>query len=440
MLILKLGISQNNKQMRDTMNTKIRPSDELSKKLQSILFGEGSNMIEELIKTSAEKIIQEALEEELTDYLGRNWYERSSTEEGFKGYRNGYVNKRYKSSEGILNIRRPRLRDNEEDFESEVIRRLSSIENTLKTIALESYVRGLSTRDIEETFKDEKGNSLISRSGVSNMTDKLYKEYEEFSKRDLSSLDVVYLYADGVYEAVRKYSNNQAILCCWAICSDGSKQMLHMSAASGESYSSWSMFFQEMLDRGLRQPVLVISDGSNALISAISSKFPKADRQRCIAHKIRNLMSKLPKDKQAEIKTELHQVYYASNQESGEILASEFINKYIGQFPEMIRSFSSDLNACLTQLNYPEGHRKHIRTTNLIERCFVEEKRRTKIIPQHVHEKSAIGLVYSVLIRASNKWNRVKMSSLELTELRNIRNLIYPEAKDDEFISYKFAS
>lgn len=421
------------------MSVKIRPSAEISKKIKEILFGDKEDMISDLIKTSAEQIIQEALEEELTDHLGRSWYERNNGN-NFKGYRNGYVNKRYRSSEGILNIRRPRLRDTEEDFESEVLRRLSNIENSLKSIALESYVRGLSTRDIEETFKDEQGNSLISRSGVSKMADNLYKEYETFSKRDLSNLDVVYLYADGVYEAVRKYSNNQAILCCWAICSDGSKQMLHMSAVSSESYNSWTMFFQEMLDRGLRQPVLVVSDGSQGLISAISAKFPKADRQRCIAHKMRNLMAKLPKDVQKQIKPELHQVYYAANQESGETLASDFITKYIDKYPEMIRSFSSDLNACLTQLKYPEGHRRHIRTTNLIERCFVEEKRRTKIIPQHVHERSAVGLVFSVLIRASNKWNRVKMSSLELTELRNIRKLIYPEAKDDEFISYKLAS
>jgi len=421
------------------MGQKIRPFDELNKKLNDILFNDESSLISELITTAVEKIIQEALENEVTDFLGRRWYEHNSPEE-FRGYRNGYQAKRIRSSEGILNILKPRVRDNAEPFESQVMERLTGIEDRLKQMALESYVRGLSCRDIENTFQDADGKPLISKSGVSAMTDKLYKEYEEFAQRDLSAFDVAYLFIDGVYEAVKNYTRNQAILCAWAICSDGSKRLLHLMAADSESGDSWAVFFQDMLDRGLRQPLLIVSDGSKGIIKAISEKFPLADRQRCIAHKMRNIMAKVPLDAQDEVKRRLRAVYYAPDKETAETLAAKFINDYIDKYPSMVKCFSDDLQACLTHLKYPDGHRKHIRTTNTIERAFVEEKRRTKIIPQHAHEKGAIGLVFSVLIRASDSWRKVSMTELDLVQLKNMKKMICPENNESDFISYILAA
>lgn len=421
------------------MKHKVRPFDELNKKLNEIFLNESGSLISELITTAAEKIIQEALENEVSDFLGRRWYEHNPSEE-FRGYRNGYQQKRIKSSEGTLNIRKPRVRENNEPFESMIMQRLDGIEDKLHKIAMESYVRGLSTRDIESTFTDKNGKPLISKSGISVMAEDFYKEYEEFSERDLSEYDVVYLFIDGVYEAVKNYTRNQAILCAWAICSDGSKRLLHIMAAESESSQCWSSFFQDMLDRGLRQPLLIISDGSKGIIKAITEKFPLADRQRCIAHKMRNLMSKLPLEGQKEVKDRVRSVYYAPDHETAETLASRFIEDYAGKYPSMVKCFSDDLQACLTHLKYPGGHRKHIRTTNTIERAFVEEKRRTKIIPQHAHERGAIGLVFSVLIRASNSWRKVNMSELELTQLKNMKKLICPENNESNYISYKLVA
>lgn len=421
------------------MKHKVRPFDELSKKLNDIFFNEEGSLISELITTAAEKIIQEALENEVSDFLGRRWYEHNPSDE-FRGYRNGYQQKRIKSGEGILNIRKPRVRENTEPFESMIMQRLDGIEDKLNKIAMESYIRGLSTRDIEKTFTDSDGKPMISRSGVSAMAEKFYKEYEEFSARDLSEYDIVYLFIDGVYEAVKNYTRNQAILCAWAICSDGSKRLLHLMAAESESSHCWNTFFQDMLDRGLRQPLLIISDGSKGIIKSITEKFPLADRQRCIAHKMRNIMSKLPQDAQQEVKNRVRAVYYAPDPETAETLATKLINEYSDKYPGMIKCFTDDLQACLTHLKYPEGHRKNIRTTNTIERAFVEEKRRTKIIPQHAHERGAIGLVFSVLIRASNSWRKVNMSELELAQLKNLKKMICPGSNESNYISYKLVA
>jgi transposase-like protein len=318
--------------------------------------------------------------------------------------------------------------------------RLSSIEDRIKSIALESYVRGLSTRDIEQTFQDKDGNPMISKSGVSQMSKTLYEQYDEFSRRDLSELDIVYLFIDGVYEAVKKYTNKQAILCAWAICSDGTKQLLHLEATGSERSESWESFFQNMLNRGLRQPLLIISDGSKGIISAITKKFPRAQRQRCIAHKIRNILSKLPRDAQSMFKERLRSIYYAPDMETAKTLAAKLVNDYGDTYASAIKCFNDDLSACLQHLDYPEGHRRNIRTTNLIERAFVEEKRRTKIIPEHAHEKGAVGLVFAVLIRASKSWRKVKMVELDLAVLKNIRKLICPESNDNNQISYELAA
>lgn len=242
------------------MNRKVRPTDDLNKQLEKILFSDDSSLISELMVTACKRIIQQALEEEVSDFLGRRWYQQKPDNE-FRGYRNGYQKRKYKTSEGILDILKPRVRDNPTPFESRIMDRLDSIENRLKSIALESYVRGLYTRDIEQTFQDQNGNPMISKSGVSQMSKSLYEQYDEFSRRDLSEFDVVYLFIDGVYEAVKKYTNKQAILCAWAICSDGTKQLLHLEATGNERSESWESFCQNMLNRGLRQPLLIISDG-----------------------------------------------------------------------------------------------------------------------------------------------------------------------------------
>lgn len=134
-------------------------------------------------------------------------------------------------------------------------------------------MRGLSTRDIESTFTDREDKALLSRSSVSQMTESLYTEYENFRNRDLSGYDVVYLFVVGVYESVRRYSQNQTILAAWAICSDGQKILLHLAAAGRESESSWGDFFEEMIGRGLRQPLMVTSDGQKGLIVICNIEF-----------------------------------------------------------------------------------------------------------------------------------------------------------------------
>jgi putative transposase len=285
----------NNQKGATPMQSKLKPSQQKSKLIDQIISNKAYGGFEDLVTASVEHVLQEALEGEVTDHLGRQWYQPQKAEHKSKaGYRNGYYPRSAKTSEGRLHFQVPRVRDSEEPFESEILKRLDSLEDRIKDLATEMYVRGLSTRDIEATFNFERDKPLLSRNQVSEITDSLYAEYESFQQRDLSGYDVVYLFVDGVYEAVRRYTRNQAILVAWGVCSNGEKVLLHMSAAGEENEAAWALMFNEMLDRGLRQPLLVTSDGHKGLVKAITRSFPRAKRQRCLAHKMRNLISKVP--------------------------------------------------------------------------------------------------------------------------------------------------
>lgn len=426
------------------MNKKIRPSQKKSKQIREILEREGVLAIEEFHRLGQEKLYQEALEAEIDEFLERKWH-KWATEGNHTGHRNGYYKRKLRVPGSRLDISIPRVRKTgERRFVSRLLKGCVQITDKLKTLALEMYVRGLSTRDIEEAFVDENGKAFLGRSAVSHLSGRLYEEYVAFSHRDLSKLDVVFLFVDGVYESVKKYTNGQALLCAWGICSDGTKQLLHLSPVQSESEEAWVLFFDDMRRRGLRQPLLVISDGGPGVVAAIKRRFPKADRQRCIAHKLRNLFAKLPRDVASMVLLEFKAVYYAADRTTADALAAELIDKYAQVYPAAIQCFNDDLEACLVHLKYPEGHRRYIRTTNILERTFEEEKRRTKVMPQHQHERGCVGLVFAVLWRASKNWNHVTMTKLELAQLRNIRALICGSneltTEINGYISYELAA
>lgn len=408
------------------MNNKVKPSAVLSKTIENLLNGNHptDQLLTDLLRLGAEQILQQAAEAEVDEFLGRGWYQRRQEQDGeHRGYRNGYTPVNFKTTQGPITVQRPRIRDNEEPFQSAVLSRIDRLEERLVKLATEMYVRGLSTRDIEQTLVDGQGDPVLSRSVTSRLTEELYAEYERWARKDLSGYDVVYLFADGVYESVRRYTNGQTILCAWGICSDGRKVLLGLRAVASESGECWREFFQDLKDRGLAHPLLVVSDGAGGLKKAIAQCFPLADRGRCIAHKMRNLMNKLPRDKTLTdpIKARLKGIYYADGLETAQGLAQAFIETYGEQYPSMIKCFNDDLPACLVHLKYPYGHRRSIRTTNLIERSFVEQKRRTKIIPNHVNEKGAMKLVYGTLIRAARRWKRVTMDQADLVLLKTLR-------------------
>jgi putative transposase len=421
---------------------KVPPSVTLREQINQTLFSEGldaknneqTNLLSTLAQLALSYLVQQALEQEQEDFLGRAHYERRQTEEQERrGYRNGYEDAGLKTAEGEIGVRVPQVRGTATLYRSRLMEFLSGNSEALERLVVEMYARGLSTRDVEECFRDEAtGELLISRSAVSEITDQLWEDYRAFCERDLSEIEVEYLFLDAVYESLRRYGAKEGVLAAWCITTDGRKVLLHLDVGNKESEKCWVEFLRDMVARGLRTPTSVTSDGAPGLVSAIEAVFSKSLRIRCWYHKLGNIRSKLPQEGAEEVLAHARAVRDAPTFEAGEAQAASLIESFGEIYPAALKSFADDLEASLAHLKLPVRHRINVRTTNLLERSFVEERRRTKVIPRFVDEKSAMKLVFATLIRVSERWSRVSISELERKRLNLLRRELGIDPPPDE--------
>ena len=315
----------------------------------------------------------------------------------------------------------PQVRGTEDSFQSKLGTFFKGNSEVLEKLSIEMYVRGLSTRDIEDALGEISGDILLNRSAVSKITDVLNEDFQAFQARDLSGYPLEYLFLDAVFEPLKGYDSSQAILCAWGITRDEKKVLLHLSLGNKESCENWLEFLRDMVKRGIRIPTSITSDGALGAIQAIERMFPNSLRLRCWFHRMQNFYQKVPEEKWLEVKVELLDIRDSINYETAKQKSHQFIEKYKNIYPSLIKAFQEDLEALLNHLKLPWPHRINVRTTNLIERSFVEEKRRTKIIPSKLTEKALLKLVFSVLIRASKRWAKIKFSKTDIFLLDQLR-------------------
>ena len=314
-----------------------------------------------LVLLAAQLIVEEALEAEVRDEVGRERYERADGDAS--GYRNGYRTGRMKTAEGVVEFAAPQVRDTAEPFVSGIRQNLAGRTGALEDLAVELYARGLSTRDIEDAFTDEAGRRLLSRAAVSEITERLWAEYEAFTTRDLSEYRIVYLFVDGIAERLRAGQAREPVLAAWGIGEDGRKVLLHLMAGSKEDTETVRAFFQDMRGRGLGDPLLVVSDGAPGIIRAIEECFPRSARQRCLAHRMRNLAVKVPTDLWPEFKARASACYQAPSRAIARDLAKGIRADYVTLLPSAVACFEDDFEACIAHLRLPVTHRRSTRTT-----------------------------------------------------------------------------
>ena len=371
--------------------------------------------------------VEQLLGAEVNDALGRGVHERRD-DQGQQpgGYRNGHKGRSLLTGEGRIDVRVPQVRDYAVDgraqpYRSAIWAGLGRRSVCLETLVAEMYARGCSTRDIEDLLKEisEDGQTpLLSKSSVSQVTEVLWEQFEAFTKRDLSGFDVVYLFADAVHESLKQQAScSQAVLVSWGILRDGSKVLLHMSLGNKESHDGWLEHLRSLVSRGLPTPLTVTSDGAPGCIKAVEGMWPEAERIRCWFHKMKNVLDKVPDDMREQVKRLLFDVRDAPDHATGEQRAASFVEQYRGKLPSAVASFENDLAASLNHLKLPTLHHKSIRTTNLVERAFEEERRRSKVIPKFRTEKECLKLVFATLWRTSQRWLKVKFTEIERRQL-----------------------
>lgn len=405
------------------MEKKIAPSEHKAQALRALLQGHaegqsGEELLSLLIRLSTERILQEALEQEQAGALGRGRYEARG-ENG--GYRNGYENGTLKTGEGILRVKVPQIRGQVEPYRSQLWTNVSRTSEVLKKLIVEMYVGGMSQRDIEQGLEKAVGHFLVSQSTVSEIAESLAEEYEAFRTRDLGHEPVAYLFIDTVYEPLRRWGQKTGVLCVWAICEDGRKVLLSLSTANSESFESCREVLRDLVKRGLRPPATITTDGAIGLTQAIDAVWPKSLRIRCWFHKMQNLQQKVPTQAWPEVKALLVDMRDAPTQEKGEQRRDAIVERYQREFPELCRCLLDDAEASLNHLAVPKRHQQYVRTSNLVERAFVEERRRTKVIPHLWTEGSLVHLVFGVLIRVSERWGKKCFSDIEQQQIRSLR-------------------
>ena len=260
------------------MATRLPASQHTREELTALIEGRLSTASakDELVKLATRLIVEEALEGEATDAVGREYYEHGA--QPGQGYRNGYRTGRLRTAEGLMEYAAPQIAGRDEPFRSAIREHLKGHTQGLEDLAIEMLARGLSVRDIEDAFKEENGRLLLSKTAASQLGERLWEDYQAFAQRDLSEYEITYLFVDGIAERLRPGAKREPVLAAWGFTIEGRRVLLHMMTGSKEDAETVTAFFEDMKRRGLNDPLLVTSDGAPGIIKAIEICFPRAAR------------------------------------------------------------------------------------------------------------------------------------------------------------------
>ncbi len=416
------------------MPVRVSPTDRIHRHIDDLFAQDRPlpEILEEVARLGAQLLMQAALEAEVTEFLGRDRYARAAlTEDARPGSRNGYRDVAVKTTAGPVKLARPKLRGTTEAFASRLFGSHVTKTNALESLVIASFIRGLSVRDVEATLADALGDqAAISKSTVSSVCQLIKDEYQAWVARRLDQITLDYLYLDASFFRMHPGSPAEPVLAAWGITTEGKPAFIGLAPGTGESADAWHSFLQDLKDRGLASPLLIISDGAPGLISAIEQAYPKALRQRCLIHRARNILAKIPAGMQAEVKDAYWKIFDTEDLTAPpgpklvEIIdarISEMAARYSPAYPSAMKCLTTDREGLTAYLRFPAEHHHRIRHSNFIERTFGETRRRVKVIGRLPGETSCLTLVWAVLDRASRGWRGFTMTAAGLRQLQDLR-------------------
>jgi len=416
------------------MPHRVSPTDRVRDHIDE-LFASGRSLpeiLEDVARLGAELLMQAALEAEITEFLGRDRYQRAAAcADARPGSRNGYREVTVKTTAGPVTLARPKLRGTTEAFASRLFGSHVTKTNALETLVIASFVRGLSVRDVEAALAEALGDqAAISKSTVSSVCGQIKDEYQAWARRRLDEVTLDYLFLDASFFRMHPGSPAEPVLAAWGITTGGKPAFTGLAPGAGESADAWHDFLQDLKERGLPSPLLVISDGAPGLIAAIEQAFPKALRQRCLIHRARNVLAKVPAGMQAEIKDAYWQLFDTEDLKTGpgprlvELVdhrITEMAAKYGATYPSAMKCLLADSEGLTAYLRFPAEHHHRTRHPDFIERTFGETRRRTKVIGRLPGETSCLTLVWAVQDRAARGWRGLTMAADGLRLLQDLR-------------------
>ena len=357
--------------------------------------------IEARVRQGVKAVLEEVLEEEMTEHLRAGYRELTPTRQG---ERNGYYQRNLVTPAGRIE-RLAVPRDREGEFVTEVFERYKRMTGDVEEAVLEMYLSGISVRKIAGVT-DALSKVRIGKDAVSRIASRLEEQQKEWRERPLEEKDYPYLYLDATYLKVRwgPRVTSMALLACVGVDKEGFREVLAVEVAGSEKGAAYASLLRGLLDRGLKGVRLAVSDDHEGIKAAVAGELPGAQWQRCVVHFERNVLSSVPATEMSEVAEDLKAIFKVRREKTAEALAQEFIELYGKRFPKAVAVFEAGIGDALTYLSFPGSHHAKLRTTNMLERLFKEVKRRTRVVGVFPNETSASTLATEIALRSSEEW------------------------------------
>lgn len=370
--------------------------------------------LEQWVRLKVQGLIQDLLEEEVEALLGRSRHQRRKAVDAVPGYRNGYGKPRRISMQtGTVTVKRPRVRNLDERFESRILPLFKRRTKEVGSLLPELYLHGLAKGDFELALRGLLGDGApLSPSSIQRLKGKWEAEYRKWRKEDLSGLEPVYLWADGIYVKAGIGRDKAALLVIIAAMSDGTKKVLAVESGYRESVESWKDVLRLLRDRGLDVPRLVVADGHLGIWGALREIWPETSEQRCWNHKIVNVLDRLPKRVQDEAGELLRSLPYAGARAECEKRKELFAERFGADYPKAVSTLERDWERMVTFYDFPREHWRHIRTTNVVESPFSSVRLRTTASRRYRKVANATALIWKVLLVAEKRFRKLNAPHL----------------------------
>ena len=381
--------------------------------------------LEEVARGHIQRFLQDLLEQEVAELLGRARYQRKGDPKEEQGYRNGYGKpRRFTLSLGTVEVRRPRVRNLEERFRSKVLPLFKRQTREVRDLLPELYLHGLSTGDFELALRGLLGEGApLSATSLSRLKEKWEAEYEQWKRAPIEEAELAYAWADGIYVKAGIGREKAALLVVIGVLKDGQKKFLALEAGYRESEESWGGVLRGLKARGLNSVRLFVGDGHLGLWAAARNVYPEAQEQLCWNHKMLNVLDALNKREQAKVKPYLGAMMYAESREEALKERKKFEGAF-GPSSKAVQSVVRNWERLTAYYDFPGEHWKHLRTSNVVESPFSRLRLRTGASRGFKSQLNATCLIWKTLMIAEGSFQRLNAARLveKVVEGKRYRN------------------
>ena len=368
----------------------------------------------ELLRSSAQQMLAQAIEAERDEFLAHYRDQRSAA--GLQAVvKSGYhPSRQVQTGIGPVAVRMPKVRSNTDEpvtFRSSLVppylRRSMQLEEFVPYL----YLKGISSGDMADVLRMLVGDDQargFSASVVSRLKQVWEDEYKQWAQGDLSREQWVYIWADGIYSGLRSDDVKLCALVVIGVNEHGQKRFLALEDGVRESTQSWRELLLGLKSRGMNVPKLAIDDGAMGFWSALDEIYPDTRHQRCWVHKTANVLNALPKSSQPKAKQALHQIWMAETREQAQRAFDLFVQMYKDKYPKAVEVLQKDRDQLLAFYDFPASHWQSIRTTNPVESTFATIRHRTKRSKGCLNRNGMLCMMFKLGQSAEKRWRRLR--------------------------------